>query len=362
MILLIFCIVLFFYLHIYFQLKTSNDLEVYDIYQPSKDKLEEICDLRQPVIFQFDNNSFIDSCNRKMVSESYSAFDVNIRNIKNECKQQEQENGHGEIYKSIELKKALILIEKDVEEKLFIENNHDFLDETGLIKQYKNNDSFLRPFMVSECKYDFLTGSKGTCTPFRYDLNYRNYYLVTDGSVRVKIAPPKNTKYLYSIEDYYNFEFRSPINCWNVQPQYSQEFEKVKCMEFTMNKGQIVFIPAYWWVSFRFETPVASICSFKYKTIMNTVSILPKIFLRFLHHQNHIKIALEQGFKKITNTGNHNTNNTITTTVDNVNDNDILVKEDVVVKNDTIIKDIKINDLSCDKNTNIIESDSTPII
>ena len=49
--LLIFCLVLFIYLHVYFHLKTSNDLEVYEIEQPSKDKLEEICDLRQPVIF-----------------------------------------------------------------------------------------------------------------------------------------------------------------------------------------------------------------------------------------------------------------------------------------------------------------------
>jgi len=34
----IFCIVLFLYLHIIFHLKTSNDLEVYTIESPSKDK------------------------------------------------------------------------------------------------------------------------------------------------------------------------------------------------------------------------------------------------------------------------------------------------------------------------------------
>ena len=39
----IFCLVLFLYLHIYYQLKTSNDLEVFTIQNPSKDKLEEIC-------------------------------------------------------------------------------------------------------------------------------------------------------------------------------------------------------------------------------------------------------------------------------------------------------------------------------
>ena len=40
--LFVFCLVLFIYLHVTFQLRTSNDLEVYEIDEPSKDKLEEI--------------------------------------------------------------------------------------------------------------------------------------------------------------------------------------------------------------------------------------------------------------------------------------------------------------------------------
>lgn len=346
MIFLIFCIVLFFYLHIHFQLKTSNDLEVYDIDEPSKENLEEICDLRQPVIFKLNNNSFIEMCNRKIVGETYGAFDVNIRNVK-------EEHIEKNIYKEIELKKALLLTETDVEEKLIVENNSVFLYESGMIKQYKNNDSLLRPFMVSECKYDFLFGSRGSCTPFRYDVNYRNYYLVTEGSIRVKLAPPKSSKYLYAIDDYENFEFRSQINCWNVQKQYTREFNKVKCIEFTANKGQIVFIPAYWWISIRFETPTTTVCCFKYKTFMNTVSIFPRLFLYLLHKQNNIKVLLEKGFKKITTC--NDTNN------DNINDN--------ISDNNTIHDNIdvaKIGDSIHDKDTNIesksvTEIDATPI-
>ena len=51
--LFIFCIILFFYLHIQFHLKTSNDLEIYEVEQASKDRVEEICDLRQPVLINF---------------------------------------------------------------------------------------------------------------------------------------------------------------------------------------------------------------------------------------------------------------------------------------------------------------------
>ena len=55
----IFCLVLFIYLHVQFHLKTSNDLEMYEIDQASKEKLEEICDIRQPVLFDFDNQKIM---------------------------------------------------------------------------------------------------------------------------------------------------------------------------------------------------------------------------------------------------------------------------------------------------------------
>ena len=44
---LIFCIVLFLYIHVFFHVKTSNDLEIYDIELPNKEKFEEICNLKQ---------------------------------------------------------------------------------------------------------------------------------------------------------------------------------------------------------------------------------------------------------------------------------------------------------------------------
>ena len=56
--LFIFCVILFLYLHVTFQLRTSNDLDVYEIEANSKDRLEEICDVRQPVLFSYSNQQF----------------------------------------------------------------------------------------------------------------------------------------------------------------------------------------------------------------------------------------------------------------------------------------------------------------
>ena len=276
---LIFCIVLFLYLHIYFQLKTSNDLEVYEIEQPSKEKLEEICDLRQPVIFDYQNDSLLETCKLSQITEHYSAFDVKVRNVK-------EVDDNTDLHIPVTLKAALSLLSGDKDAKYVSEKNGDFLEETGIIKNYKYNDAFLRPPMVSNCFYDFLTGSQNTETILQYSVNYRNFYLVTHGIIKIKLIPPKSARYLYPVEDYENFEFRSPLNPWNIQRQYKADFDKIKTLEIELTPGKIIYIPAYWWYSIKFVEPLSSVCVFKYRTYMNTVAILPKLCMKTLQRQN----------------------------------------------------------------------------
>lgn len=276
---LIFCIVLFLYLHIYFQLKTSNDLEVYEIEQPSKEKLEEICDLRQPVIFDYQNESLLETCKLSQITEHYGAFDIKVRNVK-------EVDDNTDLHIPVTLRAALSLFSGDKDAKYVSEKNGDFLEETGMIKNYKYNDAFLRPPMVSNCFYDFLTGSQNTETVLQYSVNYRNFYLVTHGVIKIKLIPPKSARYLYPIEDYENFEFRSPLNPWVIQRQYKADFDKIKTLEIELTPGKIIYIPAYWWYSIKFVEPLSSICVFKYRTYMNTVAILPKLCMKTLQRQN----------------------------------------------------------------------------
>jgi len=263
-------------------LKTSNDLEIYEIDYPSKDKLEEICDLRQPILFNFQNERILDSCQRNNILDTYGAFDVKIRNIKQAEKDAEAD---ANLYVPLAFSNALKVIREDTEAKYLVENNADFLEETGMLKSYKYNDVFLRPYMVSQCSYDFQMAAEKTQTPFRYELNFRNYLLVTEGSAKVKLAPPKSSKYLYTINDYENFEFSSPINPWQVQAKYKADFDKIKCLDISMQKGQILFLPAYWWYSIEYGKET-SVSTFKYKTYMNTIAILPKIVMKLLQNQN----------------------------------------------------------------------------
>jgi len=275
---LIFCLVLFIYLHIQFHLKTSEDLEMYEIEQPSKDKLEEICDIRQPVLFDFDCEKIMDSSNKTYISNNYHAFEVKIRNIK-------EQDSNVELYIPLPIHAAVKLFDEDKNSTYLSENNKDFLEETGVIKNLKYNDEFLRPYMVSNCNYDIMMGSNNTCSPFRYEINYRNFLLLTEGSAQVKLAPPHSTKYLYPIYDYENFEFKSPVNPWSPQPKYTADFDKIKCLEFTLTPGKTLFIPAYWWYSIKFNQNTSISC-FYYRTYMNNIAVTPYICMHALQIQN----------------------------------------------------------------------------
>ena len=274
----IFCLVLFIYLHVQFHLKTSEDLEMYEVEQPSKDKLEEICDIRQPVLFDFDCQKIVDSSNKSYIANNYNAFEVKIRNVK-------ETDPNSELYIPLPLHAANKLFNEDTNATYFSENNSEFLEETGVIKSLKYNDEFLRPYMVSNCNYDVMMGSANTCTPFRYEINYRNFYLLTEGSAQIKLAPPHSIKYLYPNYDYENFEFRSPVDPWSPQPKYIADFDKMKCLEFTLTPGKTLYIPAYWWYSIKFNKNTSISC-FNYRTYMNNIAVSPYIGMHALQIQN----------------------------------------------------------------------------
>ena len=88
----IFCIILFLYLHIQFHLKTSNDLEIFDIDYESKEIFEEICDFRQPVLFnnQQDQMKIVQNMNKDNLLKKFPAFEIKIRDTQN--KEYEEDN------------------------------------------------------------------------------------------------------------------------------------------------------------------------------------------------------------------------------------------------------------------------------
>ena len=148
--------------------------------------------------------------------------------------------------------------------------------------------------MVASCSYDILLASLNAETPLRYDMSYRNYMLVTHGKVLIRLFAPKATKYLYSLNDYENFEFISPVNPWSVQDKYRSDFDKLRSIDVSLIPGQMIHIPAYWWYSVKFVKSNTSVCVFKYKTYMSALSISNHLIMRMLQRQNTKHVIAKQ--------------------------------------------------------------------
>ena len=133
----VFSLMLFLYLHIYYHLKTGDDLEVYTLNTPSKDKLEDMCTSRQPVLFKYNNKLILDNFKTQKMTNEHGVFDVGIR------------KKDDDLYLPVLLREAIDLFRNDKEENYFTEKNYDLLQETGLHKILRNNDYYLRPPMVS---------------------------------------------------------------------------------------------------------------------------------------------------------------------------------------------------------------------
>tara|TARA_B110000444_G_scaffold82935_3_gene78386 strand:+ start:2888 stop:3655 length:768 start_codon:yes stop_codon:yes gene_type:complete len=238
----------------------------------TKDKFEELCELKQPIIL---DNIRILNFDIPSIKDNYGNFEVKL--INRETK---------DTIIPIKLVTALELLNKDTSGNYISENNKEFLEETSLIKKFSENDMFLRPIGTSSIEYDIIIGSVNSYTQLSYNLNSRNYLSVLSGSVEVTLCPPKDHKYLFVNKDYDNFKFTSMIDVYAPQPEYRSEFDKVKLLRIILTPNKLLQIPAYWFFSIKIIETDTIVSNFKYDTYMKSLSTVPELFIKFLQNNN----------------------------------------------------------------------------
>jgi hypothetical protein len=264
------------YIHVADQLKTSNEMNVYETIFQSKEQLNNVCKLRQPIIFYYDN---FPEFKREYLIDKYGSQTILIKNV----------DSNDQI--PFKLKEAISLIDKDTTGSYYIEKNSDLI-ELKLRERIEKYETNLRPIFTGKSIYDILIGSNESNTPFKYEINYRNYFLVTEGSIRIKLAPPKSEYYLDPQIDYETLDITSLINVWK-----TPNIDNVEIIDIVANEGQMIQIPPYWWYSIQFEKD-ASVLSLKYRTYMNTITIIPQIFMQILQLQNVEPILIKNDSEK----------------------------------------------------------------
>ena len=278
-------IVLLVYLHIFYHLKVSNDLEIYEHDITNKNNLEEILNLRQPVVMNYNRQNLDTIFTIDNIYKNYSKSEINVR-------KNNMDNNLVDKNTVVTIDLLKNLFEND--NKYYSENNSKFIDKSNLTQELEYNDVILKPPMNSETKYDVLLGGISTSTKFKYDLNFRHFLYVSDGNINVTLSPPNNSKNMELYKDYYNFEYISSINPYLKEDE--MKMKSISKVSITLKKGQLLFIPAYWWYSIQFNNSV--VLAFKYKTYMNQLTILPEYIMSFMQRQNIKKKTQNKIYKE----------------------------------------------------------------
>ena len=292
----IFIVILFVYIHVTAQWKTSDDLEIYEADYESASHLQEICSVKQPVVFKFQKEqTAIAFFERFQASnfEKHDNIDIRVKDRRdyNHTGIKDKEKDYSVDYVPLSFRSARRLMTTDTTAKYFSEKNHAFLEESGLDKLTDSMDPLLKPPLSAYTKHDILLGSPLVNTPLRYRRESHHFIAVTRGKIHVKLCPPKYSKIIPHFKDYENYEFWSPLNIWANEPsQHNRDIlQKIKIIEIDVHTGDILFIPPYWWYSVSFsgdsETTAAS---FVYDIAMNIVAQSNHWGLYYLQ-QNNIK-------------------------------------------------------------------------
>jgi hypothetical protein len=268
--LLIFIVILFLYLHITDQYKKGENMEVYEMDYIDNPQLQDVCNIKQPIVFDAPSpNEFFEKM-RNTLSVHYGSYEVRVKDL---------EDYQKETVDSIvlPLESTQNLFTTDTEGHYFSEDNATFLEETGLSVVYRSLDGFLRPPFTVATNEDVWFGSKKCWTPLRYHTNYRRFLCV--------VSPWKSSKYLNPVKDYEHYDFRSTYNPWSSQSDSPLQF-----LEAEACAGQIVYIPPYWWYSIQYVADEPTyVCVETYHSLMNWVAHGPDLAFYVLQNQNITK-------------------------------------------------------------------------
>jgi hypothetical protein len=307
--LFIFVVIVFLYIHITAQWKKSEDLEIYETDYTTNTHLQEVCAVRQPVLFVFQQPTPIYESIQLSKMDKYSTYTVSVKDIHDYWKPADTTDGQREptiSVDSVELPfhSARRLFETDVSPRYISENNQTFLEETGLERTLSSMDIYLKPTLgVLYSRYDLLFAAKQSVTPMRYHTNTGYFLAPTAGKITVKMTPWKSRAYLYPVKDYEYYEFWSRVNVWNPLACHSTEMDKLRFLEFDVLPGYILSIPPYWWYSVRFSNdPDTCVCAFTYDTILNAAAHSYDWGLYYLQ-QNNIttRVSTSSGRPEIPN-------------------------------------------------------------
>lgn len=269
--LILFFIILFTYIHLQHQLKTGEDLEVYEYEYVSSAGLQEITQLKQPVLFSLQlpslrDNPHLDPIHVKDIREYYRPNTTSTDSIT-----LSQTSGRG-------------LLDTDSKSLFYSDRNQTSIAiSEKWTKWFETIDPFLQPAFTIYREYDVLYGSQNSHTITMFHRESHAYIYLPEETnpspIRVKMTPWSSRTFLDHESDYTYYEFWSKTNLF-------EKNEKIRCLDFLVKPGYVLYIPPYWFYSLEYQNKTSEVCMAKYTTGANLLANAKHIGKYWLQQQN----------------------------------------------------------------------------
>ena len=143
---LVFLIILFLYIHIIHQLKTSEDLEIYEMDYGTNSQLQEVCEVKQPVLFEFQSiyPDIYENLSKEEIFSKYGSYDVKIKDTRDYNQSTESVD-----YVVLSLQSSQNLVDSDSGSHYFSENNEEvnpFIFNVNISNRFYLDQIFSRSY------------------------------------------------------------------------------------------------------------------------------------------------------------------------------------------------------------------------
>lgn len=280
---LLFFLVVFVYIHLVQQYKCSEEPDVFEMDYIDNANLQESCQLLQPVVFAAAGSLPLPPDLDDVVAEvgpnpmTLEMFDPTSVKY-----------GVSVPYAvAWEILGASATANNRPSHPHYSERNASLLAAAPEFREkLRELDAYLRPPLTVYSRLDLAMGAQDAYTPFRYHLHTRKFLVVSTGKITVKMAPwKKNARYLHEVRDYDVGEYRSNMNVWDPKEHHRRDHAKVEFVEFDVDVGHVVYIPAYWGYSVYYQSPRTVLVEYDYRTWSNCLAFLGEMGRTWLQQQ-----------------------------------------------------------------------------
>jgi hypothetical protein len=272
----VFLLVFFLYVHIVYQYKSSDEMDIYEMDYVDNANLQETCNLLQP--FVFSGRESLPSL--PTLEEALSEKPEALFHLYDDPKKDPI---------SLPMSAILPLLqESSTSRRYYSEHNQAFFQEVvDFQEKMREVDPCLQPPFTAQTHHDVCIGSVLATTPLKYHVNTRKFLVVSTGKIQVKMTPwKKHRKYIHEIRDYDIGEYRSGMDVWDPAPHHQRDCKKLEFLEFDVSEGQVLYIPPYWGYSLRYQEPKTCVFDYTYSTWFNRIAFLGEIGRTWLQQQN----------------------------------------------------------------------------